>query len=168
MLEFPGTVFRPAIYEVAVVSDKFGWMVVMGYDPLFGGSFRKRLVGAKEGGEGPGPEDDGIARHILSSDLEVEMGCRVDALVALSKASNPLAPRNQLSWLDMDVLEMGVQGENHLPIGEPVLDEEHVSPAEAVLGEHNTSLRHRINGLAEIRISPTSAVPVLPRVEVRL
>ena len=39
----------PPLSQVTAVSNKFGWIVVVGYDPLFGGFFRKRLVDAKEG-----------------------------------------------------------------------------------------------------------------------
>ena len=117
MLEFPGAILRPAIYQVAAVSDEFRWMAVVRPNPLFGRGFRKGLMNVKQSGQGPGPEDDGIARHVLSPDLEVKVGCLVDVLVALSEASNPLAPRYQLSRLDMHVFKMSIQGEDYLPLG---------------------------------------------------
>jgi hypothetical protein len=66
MLEFPGAVFRPAIYEVTAVWDELGWVVLVGLNPFFCRGFRKGLMEAKQAHRGPGPEDDGRAGHIES------------------------------------------------------------------------------------------------------
>ena len=103
------------------------------------------------------------------ADFEVEVD-GVHAVVA-AHGADELAFFDELSNLDFALMEMGVEAVDHVDfagdVAVGVADDDAVSPADAdVFGEDDDTAAHGVNGVAEVGVTATFAVPVLAKVAI--